>query len=90
MLITDLGMDCVFTLDLATNGVAVCGKTGIGPGCFRDPAGLVVDSKGEPPHVCVLWVRGLGGGGQSQTRGQETQWKLALVRYFIGVGLPKM
>jgi len=47
LLITDLGMDCVYTLDLATKGVAVCGKTGSGPGCFSDPAGLVVDSKGN-------------------------------------------
>ena len=44
LLITDLGMDCVYTLDLDTNGVAVCGKTG--SGC-NDPAGLVVDSKGN-------------------------------------------
>jgi hypothetical protein len=29
ILITDLGMDCVYTLDLDTNGLAVCGKTGL-------------------------------------------------------------
>jgi len=47
LLITDLGMDCIYTLDLATKGVAVCGKSGRGPGCFSDPAGLVVDSQGN-------------------------------------------
>jgi len=47
LLITDLGMNCIYTLDLASKGVAVCGKTGTGPGCFSDPAGLVVDSKGN-------------------------------------------
>ena len=45
LLITDLGMDCVYTLDLDTNWVAVFGKTG--SGCFNDTAGLVVDSKGN-------------------------------------------
>jgi len=47
LLITDLGMDCIYTLDLATKGVAVCGKSGRGPGCFSDPAGLVVDRQGN-------------------------------------------
>ena len=30
LLITAMGMDCVYTLDLDTNMVAVCGKTGSG------------------------------------------------------------
>jgi len=47
LLITDLGLDCVYTLDPDTRGVAVCGKSGTGPGRFSDPAGLVVDSKGN-------------------------------------------
>jgi len=47
LLITDLGMDCIYTVDLATKGVAVCGKSGRGPGCFSDPAGLVVDRQGN-------------------------------------------
>ena len=47
LLITDLGLNCVYTLDPVTRGVTVCGKTGSGPWCFSDPAGLVVDSKGN-------------------------------------------
>eukprot|EP00092_Neocalanus_flemingeri_P032122 GFUD01034913.1.p2 GENE.GFUD01034913.1~~GFUD01034913.1.p2 ORF type:complete len:293 (-),score=92.57 GFUD01034913.1:54-932(-) len=47
LLITDLGLDCVYTLDLVTRKVAVCGKSGTGPGCFSNPAGVVVDSLGN-------------------------------------------
>eukprot|EP00092_Neocalanus_flemingeri_P018804 GFUD01020362.1.p1 GENE.GFUD01020362.1~~GFUD01020362.1.p1 ORF type:complete len:646 (-),score=219.15 GFUD01020362.1:60-1997(-) len=47
LLITDLGLDCVYTLDPVTRGVAVCGKSGTGPGCFSNPAGVVVDSLGN-------------------------------------------
>ena len=72
LLITEMGMDYVYTLDLDTNMVAVCGKTG--SGCFNDPAGLVVDSKGNwlkadsrNHRLCVYTGQG------------------ALVKYSIGV-----
>ena len=73
LLITDLGMDCVYTLDLDTNWVAVFGKTR--SGCFNDTAGLVVDSKGNwlkadsrNHRLCVYTGQG------------------ALVKYSIGWG----
>jgi len=47
LVITDLGMDRVYILDLVTKGVNMFGHTGSGPGCFRDPAGLAVDSVGN-------------------------------------------
>ena len=76
LLITDLDIDCVYTLDLDTNRLAVCGKTG--SGCFNDPAGLVVDSKGNwlkadsrNHRLCVYTGQG------------------ALVKYSIGVGVSR-
>jgi len=47
LVITDLGMDRVYILDLVTKGVKMFGHTGSGPGCFKDPAGLAVDSVGN-------------------------------------------
>lgn len=47
LVITDLGMDRVYILDLVTKGVKMFGHTGSGPGCFKDPAGLAVDSIGN-------------------------------------------
>jgi len=47
LVITDLGMDRVYILDLVTKGVNMFGHTGSGPGCFNDPAGLAVDSVGN-------------------------------------------
>jgi len=47
LVITDLGMDRVYILDLATKGVSMFGHSGSGPGCFKDPAGLAVDSMGN-------------------------------------------
>jgi len=44
LVITDLGMDRVYILDLVTKGVSMFGHSGSGPGCFKDPAGLAVDS----------------------------------------------
>ena len=37
----------VYILDLVTKGVKMFGHTGSGPGCFKDPAGLAVDSVGN-------------------------------------------
>ena len=45
--ITDLGQDCVYTLDPETRDTTVFGQSGSGMGCFSDPAGLVVDSLGN-------------------------------------------
>jgi len=47
LIITDLGLDRVYILDLVTKGVLMFGKHGSGPGCFNDPAGLAVDSVGN-------------------------------------------
>merc|ERR1719206_1561191 len=47
LVITDLGMDRVYILDLVTKGVSMFGHSGSGPGCFKDPAGLAVDSMGN-------------------------------------------
>jgi len=45
--ISDLGQDCVYTLDPETRDTTVFGQSGSGTGCFSDPAGLVVDSIGN-------------------------------------------
>merc|ERR1712059_4769 len=45
--ITDLGLDCVYTLDPRNGSAKVFGKSGTGPSCFSDPAGLVVDEVGN-------------------------------------------
>jgi len=34
-------------VDPISKNVTVCGVPGVGPGCLSDPAGLVVDSKGN-------------------------------------------
>jgi hypothetical protein len=47
LVITDLGLDTVYMLDPATKAVTVFGRPGGGPGCFNDPAGLVVDGVGN-------------------------------------------
>jgi len=49
--ITDLGLDCIYILNLESEGGrcknTTYGGTGTGPGCFSDPAGLAVDSLGN-------------------------------------------
>ena len=47
LVITDLGMDRVYVLHSVTKGVTVFGRSGSGPGCFSDPAGLAVDRAGN-------------------------------------------
>ena len=47
LLITDLGLDHIYSVDPISKSVTVCGVPGVGPGCLSDPAGLVVDSKGN-------------------------------------------
>ena len=46
--VTDLGLDQVYVLD-CPSGRLVCkfGRSGTGPGCFQDPAGLGVDDRGN-------------------------------------------
>merc|ERR1719427_1900528 len=44
LLITDLGLDHIYSVDPSSKSVTVCGVPGVGPGCLSDPAGLVVDS----------------------------------------------
>ena len=45
--VTDLGLDQVYIFDASANLLRVFGCTGVGPGCFQDPAGLGVDGEGN-------------------------------------------
>ena len=45
--VVDLGLDKVYVVTMKTSTVRVFGGTGKDPGRFSDPAGIVVDHKGN-------------------------------------------
>jgi len=45
--VVDLGLDCIYTINMDGNHAEMFGKTGSGRGEFTDPAGLILDDFGN-------------------------------------------
>ena len=45
-ILTHVGLDCIYILDMKKVTTKIFGSTGTGPGMFKDPAGITSDSQG--------------------------------------------